>query len=82
MGLGLEFGALHVQVDFLIPKLEGAPLDSRRAPHKGFELHAHDLGVEMNALSLVSGGQHEVIQVVDHGLGLLKWTRKGRSCVA
>jgi hypothetical protein len=65
--LGLELGALHVQVDLLQAEAQRVALHRRRAADEGLELHAEHAGVEVHAGLAARGGQHEVVQVVDHG---------------
>jgi hypothetical protein len=52
---------------FWLAELEGEALDRRRAADEAFQLHAQHAGVEVHAGLAARGGQHEVVEVVDHG---------------
>lgn len=61
VGLGLEFAALDVQVDFLVAEPEGFA-----ALAEGLQRHAQEPDVEIHAGGLVRGGEDEVVEMVDH----------------
>jgi len=66
MGLGLKFRPLHMEIDFLLTKFEGATHYRGRSTHEGFELHAQNSGVKINAGRFTCSGEHQVVKVVNH----------------
>ncbi len=64
MRLGLELLPAHVQIDLLVAEAKGdAPLT------EAFELHAQHARVEIDGGVGLRGGQHQVVEVVDHEKG-------------
>lgn len=62
--LGLELLPAHVQIDLLVAEAKGdAPLA------EAFELHAQHARVEIDGGVGLRGGQHQVVEVVDHEKG-------------
>src|SRR5215217_8085079 len=61
MRLGLELVPFDMQVDLLIAELE-----CLAAGAEGLQCHAKVLNVEAHACGLISGGQHQVVEVIDH----------------
>ena len=66
--LGFKLTSFHMPIDFLVSKLEGYAFHRRRTADEAFQRHAQDTGVEINAGIGVVGGQHQMVQMVNHGV--------------
>jgi hypothetical protein len=63
-----------MQIDLLRAKLKSLALHWRGAADKRLQSHSHDPGVKIHTGSLMVGGQHQMVQMSDHGqVSSLAW---------
>lgn len=65
-GFRLELASVYVQVDLLPAEAERFTRRWRRAADEGSQPHAEQSRVKIDARRLLSSGQYEVIEMVEH----------------